>query len=65
MSSIIPTVAGPRLGMTTRKFCCAESPSGSDAVTVMIVVPFDTARTVRTLPVNRVAAMAGSDLEAA
>ncbi len=50
-SSMVPTASGARLGTVATKVCVAESPSGSEAVTVTVVVPLATAVTV-TAPLN-------------
>ena len=50
MSGIGSPASGVRFGTVTSKVCCAEAPSGSRAVTVMVAVPWATASTVTTLP---------------
>ena len=58
-SGIAPTATGARLGTLTVKTCCAVRPSGSLAVTVTVVLPWDTPVTNALLPeIDTVATLA-------
>ena len=63
VSGIIPSATGARLGRTevASKACAAESPSGSEAVTVMLVRPGAAGTTKSVLPDTRAIATSGSE----